>query len=354
MSLPIPIPLPTPPLSRAAPPGAAAARWRAAACTLLLGALMLAPAAAATRFITLGSGSTAGLYYPTGEGLAKIVNDAGIDVRIGVRSTGGSVFNARAIQDGALQMAVMQNNIAYFAYSGSGIAAFAGRPTRALRGLATLYPEVLHIVARADSGIRTPADLRGRAVYVGDTGSGPEQDAIAVLALYGLTLSDLKTVVRGSAGNAVNLLRDGKIDALFYTVGVGSPAIVEAAQTTPITLVPLAPDKIAALHARHPYYTGSAIPADAYPKLHTATPAIAVKAMLVASTALPAVDVERILRVLLHDHLDALYNSVPNPNLKLSFKVDNALDAMPIPLHAGAVAFYKSIGIQVPAALIAD
>lgn len=320
---------------------------------VLFSLVLALPASAATSFITVGSGSTAGLYYPTAEGIAKIVNDAGIGVRMGARSTGGSVFNAQAIESGALQMAVMQNNIAFFAYRGQGITAFAGKPTRQLRGLATLYPEVLHVLARKDVNIHSPADLKGKTVYVGDIGSGPEQDAIAVLGMYGLKLSDLKSAVRGSAGNAVNLLRDGKIDAMFYTVGIGSAAITEAAQTTPITVVPIDQATIARLHAKYPYYTGTVIPAGAYPHIEGSTPTIAVKATLVASAKLPAAEVENIMNALFKQHLDAFYNDIPNPNLKKYFKLDNALDGMPIPLHPGALAFYKAQGIAVPAGLIA-
>ena len=322
-----------------------------AACALLLCAA--SPAAATTRFLTLGAGATAGLYYPTAETLAKIVNDAKLGLRVGVRATGGSVFNAQGLQDDTLQLAILQNNVAYFAYRGDGIAAFANKPARHLRGLATLYPEVLHIVARKGAGIASPADLKGRTVYVGDIGSGAEQDAIAVLGVYGLKLSDLKTAVRGNAGNAVNLLRDGKIDALLFTVGVGSAAIAEAAQTTPIEFVPIAPAKIAELRTRYPYYSGTAIAADAYPGVGTATPAIAVQAMLAASDQLPAADVERLMHTLFGTQLKAFLADAPNPNLKASFKLENAVDAMPIPLHPGAVAFYRSAGVAVPASLLA-
>ena len=319
-----------------------------ALCTLLG-----STASAATRFITLGAGATSGLYYPTSETLAKIVNDARLGLRIGVRATGGSVFNAQGLQDDALQLAILQNNVAYFAYRGEGIAAFANKPARHLRGLATLYPEVLHIVARKGTHIASPADFKGRAVYVGDIGSGAEQDAIALLGVYGLTLADLKTAVRGSAGNAVNLLRDGKIDALMFTVGVGSAAIGEAAQTTPIEFVPIAPTKIAELRARYPYYTSTAIAAGAYPGVATATPAIAVQAMLATSDRLPAADVERLMHTLFGTHLKAFIDDAPNPNLKASFKLEHAVEAMPIPLHPGAVAFYKSVGVAVPASLLA-
>lgn len=321
------------------------------ACALLVG-LGMQLGHAATTFITMGSGSTAGLYYPTAEGIAKIVNDGKIGVRMGARSTGGSVFNCQAIQDGALQMAVAQNNIAFFAYRGEGIKAFEGKPTKDLRGLATLYPEVLHILARKDANIKSPADLKGKTVYVGDIGSGPEQDTIALLGMYGLKLSDLKSAVRGSSGNAVNLLRDGKIDAMLYTVGIGSAAITEAAQTTPITVVPISEDKIAELHKKYPYYTKFVIPADTYPNVTSATPTIAVKATLVASSKLSNEEVDKIMTLLFKTKLDAFYNDIQNPNLKKYFNLDEALNGMPIPLHPGAVAFYKSAGVDVPADLM--
>ncbi len=331
----------------------AGALFRAAMLALSTLLLCATAPAASTRFVTLGAGATAGLYYPTAETMAKLVNDAKLGVRVGVRATGGSVFNAQGLEDDALQLAILQNNVAYFAYRGQGIAAFANKPARHLRGLATLYPEVLHIVARKGTGIGSPADLKGRVVYVGDIGSGAEQDAIAVLGAYGLTLADLKTAVRGSAGNAVNLLRDGKIDALMFTVGIGSAAIAEAAQTTSIEFVPIAPAKIAELRARYPYYSGTAIGAGAYPGVDTATPAIAVQAMLAASDRLPAREVDRLMHTLFDTRLKAFLDQVPNPNLKASFKLEHAVEAMPIPLHEGAVAFYRSVGVAVPASLLA-
>src|SRR5699024_11254615 len=109
--------------------------------------------AAPATFITIGSGSTSGLYYPTAVGIAKIINDADIDLRANARSTGASVFNANAIGSGSLQMGMMQNNIAYYAYNGTGVEAFEGKKVANLRGIIALYPESIHILARKDSDI---------------------------------------------------------------------------------------------------------------------------------------------------------------------------------------------------------
>jgi TRAP transporter TAXI family solute receptor len=308
--------------------------------------------AAPKPFVTIGWGSTTGLYYPTAVGIAKIVNDAGIDVRANARSTGASVFNAKAIGDGQLQMGLMQNNIALYAYKGEGVAAFAGKPITTLRGLATLYPEVVHILARKDADIKTLADLKDKRVYVGDVGSGTEQDARNIMGAYGVTMDDLKSAIRGSAGDAVNLLRDGRIDAMFYTVGVGAAAIVEAAQTAPVTVIAISPEKIKELHEKYSFYTPITIPGGTYPDLPDAVTTVTLKATLVGSSELPEEAVYEFMKTVFHDKLQAFYDDIQNPNLKTYFKVDTALEGMPIPLHPGAVKFYKEEGVSVPAALM--
>ena len=311
--------------------------------------LMLAPYVFAqpTTFITIGSGSTTGLYYPTSVGMAKIINEANIGIRANARSTGGSVYNAGAIQSGEQQLALAQNNIAYFAYHGTGITAFQDKATTELRSLAALYPEIIHILARKDANIGSPADLKGKRVYVGDVGSGTEQDTINILGAHGVTLDDLQSAVRGSAGSAVGLLRDGRIDAMFYTVGLGSAAIVEAAQTAPITVVPISSDKIAELHGEFAFYSGFTIPQGTYPGLDEDVSTVTMKAMLVASADLPEEAVHEVMNLLFKDKLDTFYNDVPNPNLKKYFKVEEALEGVPIPLHPGALKFYQEAGVQV-------
>src|SRR5699024_6088230 len=108
---------------------------------------------AAPTFVTIGSGSTSGLYYPTAVGIAKIINESDADMRANARSTGASVFNANAIGEGSLQMGIVQNNIAHYALEGEGVEAFEGKPVENLRGMASLYPEQIHILARTDSEI---------------------------------------------------------------------------------------------------------------------------------------------------------------------------------------------------------
>ncbi|AEB11359.1 TAXI family TRAP transporter solute-binding subunit [Marinithermus hydrothermalis] len=317
----------------------------------LLGLALGAGALAQRTFITIGSGSTTGLYFPTAVGIAKIINDADIGVRANGRSTGGSVFNAGAIQSGELQMTLIQNDIAFYCYTGTVVEACKNNPATKLRGIATLYPEPVHILARADSGIRSVADFKGKRVYVGDVGSGVEQNAKQILEAYGLTFDDLGQQVRGRAGQAVQLLQDGRLDAMFYTVGIGSAAIQQAALTTDIEVLALDLDTINKLKEQYPFYAQVIIPGGVYQGIDVSVPTVTVKATLAASADLPEDVVYRITKLLFQEKLEEFYN-IQNPNLREFFTLEKALDGMPIPLHPGAVRFYQEVGIPVPERLL--
>ncbi|MDA3920427.1 MAG: TAXI family TRAP transporter solute-binding subunit [Salinisphaera sp.] len=298
----------------------------------------------------MGSGSTTGLYYPTAVGMAKIINETGIDMRANARSTGGSVFNDRAVGAGQLQMGISQNNIAYYAYNGSGVEAFKGKPIKNLRGVAVLYPETIQILARKDSGIKSISDMKGKRVYVGDIGSGTEQDVKNLFGAFGMSLDNLKAPIRGSAGSAgsaVGLLRDGQIDAMFYTVGIGASAITEAAQTAPINLVSIKPEKIKELHTKYPFYTELDIPGGTYPGMDKDTTAVTLKAMLVTSSKVSEDTVYQFMETVFSKKKKAFYNDIQNPNLKKYFTLDSALEGMSIPLHPGAVKFFKQHNISI-------
>jgi TRAP transporter solute receptor, TAXI family len=317
--------------------------------TLVLATLVLgcAQLASAKTFITIGSGSTTGLYYPTAVGIAKIVNESDLDMRANARSTGASVFNCRAVGSGQLQMGISQNNIAYYAYNGTGVEAFDGKPVENLRGVAVLYPETIQVLARKDANIDSLDDMKDKRVYVGDIGSGTEQDVKNVFGAFDMSLDDLKTPVRGSAGSAVGLLRDGQIDAMFYTVGLGASAITEAAQTAPINLVSIKPEKIEQLHEKYPFYTQIKIPGGTYPGIDEDATSITLKAMLLTSSDMSKDDVYGFMNTVFNKKKKAFYNDIPNPNLKKYFTLDSALDGMSIPLHPGAVKFFKEQGVDV-------
>lgn len=306
----------------------------------------------AKTFITIGSGSIAGLYYPTVVGMAKILNNANVDVRAIARATGASVYNCSAIGRGKLQMGVSQNNISHYAYTGTGVEAFKGRPVTNLRGLTMLYPEVIQILALKSANIRSIADMKGKRVYVGDIGSGTEQDVLNAFGVYGLTLGDLKAAVRGSSGSGVDLLRDGKIDAMFYTVGIGASAITEATRTVAINLVGIPADKASELQEKYPFYMPITVPGGSYPGIDESIPSITAQAMMLVAAELSDDDVYLFMDTIFGKNLDKLYHEVQNPNLRQYFRVETALDGMPIPVHPGAIRFFREKGVAVADDLI--
>ncbi|WP_034384499.1 TAXI family TRAP transporter solute-binding subunit [Deinococcus sp. YIM 77859] len=309
---------------------------------LLLGTAALA-LAQGTTFLTIGSGSTTGVYFPVATGMAKMINDAGAGVRANARSTGGSVFNVNALASGELDAAIAQNDIVYYAYKGTGLPAFQGKANNKLRTMAVLYPEVLHVVARKDAGINTIADLKGKRVVIGDLGSGTEQTAKQVLEAYGLGFDDLGQALRVSPAQGITLMQDKRADALFYTVGVGASAISQIAQTVDVKLVPVSGNQAASLIKKYPFYVRHNIPARSYKGVGATIPSVAVQATLVTTTAVPEDAVYKAMKAAFGNEtaLKALHPSLS------AFTYDKAVKGLPAPLHPGAVKFFREKGLNV-------
>jgi TRAP transporter TAXI family solute receptor len=324
-------------------------RIRTALLAVLVVGGLAAGAYAQAGFITIGSGATTGVYFPIATGIAKMINEAGIGLRANARSTGGSVFNISAIQSGELQMALVQNDIAYYAFNGQVVEAFRGKPTPKLRGMAVLYPEAVHILARSDRNIKSVADFKGKRVYVGDVGSGAEQNSIQVLEAFGLRVQDLGEAVRGSATAGAQLLQDGRIDGMFYTVGLGNAAITQAALTAPVTFLGLEPARIARIRAKYPFLTAFTIPAGAYRGMTAPVVTVTVLAQLATSSDMDTPAVYGIMRLLFDQKLGEFKQI--HANLERYFDLSKALDGMAIPLHSGAQLFFKEKKIPIPAAI---
>ncbi|WP_457638157.1 TAXI family TRAP transporter solute-binding subunit [Oceanithermus sp.] len=313
---------------------------------ILLG-LALSFGASAKTFLTIGSGSMTGVYYPVASGIAKIINEnlGSQGIRANARSTGGSAYNVKAIDQGQLQAALAQNDVIYFAYNGL-TETFQGKPVKSIRGIATLYPEFLHILARPGSGIHSLADLKGKKVYVGDIGSGVEQTTKRVFEAAGLTFDDLAQAVHGKAGQAIQLLQDGKIDAMFYVVGAKSAAMQQATEIAKAYFIELPIDIIAKLTEKFPYYTQVIIPPNTYKGQNLSVATIGVMATFIVRQDVPEDVVYKIAKLLFQDKVEDFKKI--HPALETFFTPDKALNGMTIPLHPGAAKFFKEIGVSIP------
>ncbi|MEM1538034.1 MAG: TAXI family TRAP transporter solute-binding subunit [Candidatus Nezhaarchaeales archaeon] len=288
---------------------------------------------------TIASGWVVGVYYPVAGAMSRIIYEHVPGMSLTVESSGASVANAKLIGSGAADFAILQNDIAYYAYN--GILMFEGAPIKNMRGIAILYPEHIQIVARADAGIKSVSDLKGKRVAVGPLGSGTEVNARQILEVYGLTFDDLGKAERLSAEEASSYLKDGRVDAAFFTVGVGAAAISDVALLTPITLVPIEEAKIEALRAKYPYYFREVIPAGSYKGVDKDVVTVAVYATLVCRGELSTDDVYTFTKAIF-EHISTLHAAHARAK---AISLEKAIIAMPIPLHPGAEKYYREKGV---------
>ncbi|MEW6048401.1 MAG: TAXI family TRAP transporter solute-binding subunit [Bacillota bacterium] len=307
----------------------------------LVASTLSTAALAQRRFLSLASGWVVGVYYPIAGAMSRIIYKADIGIRLTVESSGASVANAKLIQSGDADFAILQNDIAYYAYRGETLEAFRGDPVANMRGVLGMHLEPVQLVARADARINSVADLRGKRVNLGPLGSGAEQNALQVLEAYGLSVRDLGRAERLSAAEAADYLKDGRIEAAFFTVGLGAAAIQDVAVVTPIKIVPVDEPSFASLRQRYPFYAREVIPPGVYKGVDAPVPTVAVRAIMVARAELEDEIVYKVLKAIFND-LDTLYTAHAAAK---QITLEKALDAMPVPLHPGAEQFYREAGL---------
>jgi uncharacterized protein len=311
--------------------------------TLLVAALM-APSplgAQPRRLVTIASGWVVGVYYPLAGAMSRIAYNAkDLNIRATVESSGASVANAQLIGTGDADFALLQNDIAFYAFNGATLAAFKDKAVKNMGGVFTIYPELVHAVASSASGVKSIGDLRGKRVVLGPQGSGTEQNALQVLEAYGLKESDVRGE-RIDAAAAADQLKDGRVDAAFFTTGLGSAVIVDTFISGKAVMIPVGAAEGDALRKRYPFYTMEKIPANTYKgqEREIATPA--VMAMMVARKDLPEDLVYKFTRAIF-DGLPQFHSAHAAAK---SLTLQTALNGMPIPLHPGAEKFYREKGV---------
>jgi len=287
--------------------------------------------------LAIATGGTTGVYYPLGGAFANIINDYVDGVTANSESTGASVENVNLLNDGEVDFAMVQNDISYYAYE--GIEMFdAEEPMENLRGLATLYPETIQIVADAGAGIESVEDLAGKRVAVGAPGSGTEANARQILAAHGLTYDDL-TPDYLSFGEASENLRDGHVDAAFVTAGTPTAAITDLSTQHDVVLVSISQDMIDEIISEYPYYAQVEIPAGTYRDQDEAVDAVAVMAMLTVRAELSEDLVYEVTKALFENLSDLESAHARGGDVSL----EGALDGMSLELHPGTQRYFDEV-----------
>ncbi|CAG20094.1 TAXI family TRAP transporter solute-binding subunit [Photobacterium profundum] len=305
--------------------------------------LVVSLTAHAEQFITIGTGGVTGVYYPTGGAICRLVNKdrKTHGIRCSVESTGGSIYNINTIRAGELDLAIAQSDWQYHAYNGTSLFEEKG-PFKSLRSVFSLHAEPFTVVARADSGIKTFDDLKGKRVNIGNPGSGQRGTMEVLMKAKGWTMKDFKLVSELKASEQSKALCDNKIDAMIYTVGHPSGAIKEATTSCSSVIVEVAGPVIDKLVDENAFYRIVTIPGGMYMGSENGVKTFGVGATFVSSTQ---VDNNVIYAVTqsVFDNFNEFKRLHPAfSGLK---KEEMIKDGLTAPLHDGAKKYYIEVGL---------
>ena len=326
--------------------------------SLALGAVLAAGLGGAGQaqdltFFTIGTGGTSYTYYPVGGVIANAISkppgsrecgeggSCGVDGLIASAvSSRGSVDNVNAIISGLRNSGFAQSDVAYWAYTGTGT--MEGKePAADLRTIAALFEEHIHLVALADSGINSVADLAGKRVSLDEPGSGTYVDANLILEANGLGADDVTAeALKGNA--ASEALRNGKIDAYFVVAGYPTGSLIELASAVDIKLVPIDGAGAEALTSKYGFFSVSEIPAGTYENVG-AVSTIAVGAQWFTNAKEDEELIYNITKALWNDESRRLLD-VGHAKGK-TITLETALNGVGVPLHPGAERYYKEVGL---------
>ncbi|MFG6138190.1 TAXI family TRAP transporter solute-binding subunit [Halomonas sp. B23F22_10] len=309
----------------------------------LLGAAMFASPAMAQdeeQFITIGTGGQTGVYYVVGQSVCRLVNrldDA--NIKCNAPSTGGSVANVNGIKSGELDMGVVQSDVQYQAYNGTGN--FEDEAYDKLRAVFRVHGEPLTILARADAGIETLDDLEGKRVNIGNPGSGQRNTMEVVMDAKGWTQDSFSLASQLDAAEMASALADNNIDAMAYVVGHPNGAIQEATTTVDSRLVALNDEDVQGIVEEYPYYSMSVIPGGLYKGNPDDVETFGVAATFVTDSDTSDEVVYQTVKAIF-DNFDRFKQLHPAfANLDPQEMVTQGLSA---PLHEGAARYYREQG----------
>jgi TRAP transporter TAXI family solute receptor len=306
-------------------------------------AALALPAAAQEKInLSIATGGTGGVYYPLGGGMANVFSKHIEGMQATAEVTGGSVDNMRLIGTGKAYIALTQADAAKDAVNGEGKFQGTKIPVRAMM---MLYTNLMHAVTVEGTGINSINDLRGKRVSTGSPGSATEVFAFRVLEAAGIDpLKDL-TRERLGASESVNAIKDKKIDAFFFVVGLPTSAVTDLASTpgTKIKFIDHA-NLLPAMVKKHGnIYIADVIPKTTYPGMAADNQATAVANLLVANANMSDQVVYNIVKTIFEKRPELIAVHKTATDIKLESQKP---EASPVPWHPGAVKYFKEKGLK--------
>ncbi len=296
---------------------------------------------ASAQQLSIATGGTGGVYYPIGGGFAEMINNHIEGAQATAEVTGASVENMGLIMRGDADLALALADTVYQAYNGSGD--FESRQIENTRALASVYPNAVQLVTLAESDIQTIADLAGKRVSVGAPGSGTELNARAVLEANGISYEDF-TPQRLNFNETADAIRDGDIDAGFWSVGPPTSSILNLAATRDIRLIGLSDEEVANAQEAEAVFAPYQLAAGMYDGMDEAVQTIGIPNVLVVNSDMDE-ELAYQLTQLLFENTDELIAVPPAAN---DTTIEFTMNSTPVPLHPGAIRYFEEVGADIP------
>jgi len=289
--------------------------------------------------LILATGGTGGTYYPLGGAMAQVFMNHLENVNVTAQSTGASAENARLLNSKEAELAILQNDVLDYAFNGTETMAEGGA-LKNIATIATLYPEVIHVVVSVESGINSIAEMKGKRISVGAAGSGTEANARQILAAHGLTYDDIDESFLSFAESATGI-QNKSLDGTFITGGVPNPSVLELSSMVDVKLLTFEADKIAALTSQYPFYATFTVAEDAYESVNGGD-TVAVLATLACSADLDENLVYFLTKTLFENQPELALGHKKGEELDLA----KAVKGVSVPFHAGAERYFKEAGVM--------
>src|ERR1700749_1603064 len=300
-------------------------------------AMLSAPAVRAEQFVNVLTGGTSGVYYPLGVAIGKIYSDKLPNVKTQVQATKASVENLILLQQGRGEIAFALGDSVKSAWEGDEEAGFKSKLDK-LRVIGAIYPNYIQIVATADSHIKTLADLRGKSLSVGAPKSGTELNSRAILAAAGLSYKDLGKIEYLPFAEYVDLMKNRQLNATLQSAGLGVASLKDLSTSSEITVVSVPKEVVDKIG---PPFVSVTIPANTYTGQDKDVATAAVVNYLVTSSAVSD-DLAYQMTKLIFESLPELANAHAAGK---EIKLENAAMPGPVPMHPGAIRYYKEKGL---------
>ncbi|MEW6661769.1 MAG: TAXI family TRAP transporter solute-binding subunit [Bacillota bacterium] len=297
------------------------------------------------KWVSIATASTAGAWYVLGGGMAAVITKYAPNIQANAETGAATLENLRNLQEKKVDMAFVMPDITHMAYTGTGV--YEGKKIDNLRALMASYGTVAHFIAPKNNPINSLKDVKGRKLGVGAPGSGTEVFNKNVLSKYGFTYDDIQQQFL-SVPEQVTAMKDNNLDLSMSLMPVPTGAFTEFALTNGMKLIPMDKEVVDKLVAELPGWLPHTIKAGSYPGQDQDILTMNYRGTIVARADMTEEDAYQITKAV-WEYRDEWKNVHA---VAADMTLATALDGISVPLHPGAIRYYKEKGMSIPANLL--